>query len=84
MGAAFFCVDIVYVAENIFRITVGIFHGYFNNICILYAFHINRFRIDFVFVGIHILNKFNNASLEMEGLAPSVPFVLQRNGHTLV
>ena len=84
MGTALFRIDIVYVAEYIFRITVGIFHGYFNNICILYAFHINRFRIDFVFVGIHILNKFNDASLEMEGFTPAVPFVLQRNGNTLV
>ena len=84
MGTALFRIDIVYVAEYIFRITVGIFHGYFHNICIFDTFYINRFRINFILIGVYILNKFNDTSLKMEGLAPSVPFVLQRNGHTLV
>ena len=84
MSTAFFCIDIVYVAENIFRIAVGIFHGYFYNICIFYAFHIDWFSINLIFVSVNILNKFNDASFEMEGLTPAIPFVFQGNGYAFV
>ena len=76
--------DIVYVAENIFRITVGIFHSYFYYVRVFYAFYINRFSIYLIFVGVNVLNKFDDTSLKVESFTPSIPFILQRNSNTFI
>ena len=66
MGTAFFSVNVVYIGKDIFTVGIAVLHCNFYDDTVLFAFQVNGFSVDFIFVVINIIYKFNDTATKVE------------------
>ena len=85
MGTAFFSVNVVYIGKDIFTVGIAVLHCNFYDDTVLFAFQVNRFSVDFIFVVINIIYKFNDTATKVEGFSfTTFAFITQGNGDAFI
>ena len=85
MSTAFFSVNVVYIGKDIFTVGIAILHGNFYDDTVLFTFKVNRFSINFIFVVINVIYKFNDTATKVEGFSFTIfTFITQSNGNAFI
>ena len=85
MGTTFFSVNVVYIGKDIFTVGIAVLHGNFYDDTVLFTFKVNRFSVDFIFVVINVIYKFNDTATKVEGFSFTIfTFITQGNGNAFI
>ena len=85
MSTAFFSIDVVYIGKDIFTVGITVLHSNFYDDTVLFAFQINRLSVNFIFVVVNVIYKFNDTATKVEGFSFTVfTFITQSNGNTFI
>ena len=85
MSTTFFSVNVVYIGKDIFTVGIAVLHSNFYDDTVLFTFKVNRFSVDFIFVVINVIYKFNDTATKVEGFSFTVfTFITQGNGNAFI